>query len=128
MLLCDVYNLVGFIPFRRSVYARELEKLKKSRLLGLDAVKAAPKPRSFASLQEKSLSELSPEDWNIIIETEEEWYRRGHFDRIFPLPETIDYYSQFFESPRYSLAVLSKWFKAGCPLPEDLVQVSDAVV
>ena len=33
------------------------------------------------------LEKLTPDDWEVLFETEEENYRRGHFERIFPLED-----------------------------------------
>jgi hypothetical protein len=40
----------------------------------------------------------------MLFECEEEMYRRGGFERIFPPRDLsqIDYYAQFFEFPRYN--------------------------
>ena len=47
---------------------------------------------------------LQTDDWEVLFETDEEYYRRGNFERIFPVPnaEKLDYYAKFFEFPRYN--------------------------
>jgi tubulin polyglutamylase TTLL4 len=52
---------------------------------------------------------LSPEDWNILFEFDEEFHRRGDFERIFPNKDTVDHYSKFFLSQRYNNLLVQKW-------------------
>jgi tubulin polyglutamylase TTLL4 len=53
------------------------------------------------------LKMLSPDDWEMLFETDEENYRRGNFKRIFPsTPDQNEYYTQFFEYPRFNNAVV----------------------
>ena len=52
----------------------------------------------------------------MLAETEEEYYRRGHFDRIFPNPRTLNKYKKYFEAIRYSNAVTWKFLEEGSVL------------
>ena len=38
--------------------------------------------------------------------------RRGHFDKIFPFREQVDYYEKFFDCQRYLNALLWSFLKA----------------
>lgn len=67
------------------------------------------------------LNELTQEDLNFLLETDEENYRyiiylkynrRGDFERIFPLKSNVDYYSKFFETPRINNLLVWKWLKS----------------
>ena len=58
------------------------------------------------------LKKLSTENWNVLFENEEEFGRRGEFERIFPKKENIDYYSQFFETPSINNLVWWKLLKS----------------
>ncbi|XP_046846125.1 tubulin monoglutamylase TTLL4-like [Xenia sp. Carnegie-2017] len=53
---------------------------------------------------------LTPEDIKILAETEDEYSRRGCFQRIFP-SETSQKYLTFFDSPRYRNILLDEWTK-----------------
>ena len=55
------------------------------------------------------IDKLNPEDWEILFESEEEFYRRGHFELIFPLKENIEEYKKFFEFERYNNILLWKY-------------------
>jgi len=60
--------------------------------------------RELADLNELNcLEKLSQEDWEVLFECDEEYYRKGNFRRIFP-PEditNIDKYTQLFLFPRF---------------------------
>jgi tubulin polyglutamylase TTLL4 len=51
---------------------------------------------------ENCIDKLSPEDWGILFETDEENYRTGNFTRIFPVKNKTEHYLKFFEYPRYN--------------------------
>jgi len=38
------------------------------------------------------LEKLSTQDWNILFEFDEEFHRRGDFERIFPERRSVKYY------------------------------------
>jgi hypothetical protein len=44
------------------------------------------------------VDKLSGEDWNILFEFDEEFHRKGEFERIFPNKNNVEKYSQFFLS------------------------------
>ena len=39
------------------------------------------------------LDKLTAEDWNILFEFDEEYYRKGNFERIYPNKENVKKYS-----------------------------------
>lgn len=53
---------------------------------------------------------LTPEDIRILIETEDEFSRRGCFQRIFPSENSYKYL-KYFEAPRYRNILLDEWTK-----------------
>jgi tubulin polyglutamylase TTLL4 len=62
-----------------------------------------PDPKSHVNLLN-----LSPSDVAILTETELEYRRRGHLERIFPTPTTRSY-AKFFDAPRYNNVLLERW-------------------
>ena len=48
------------------------------------------------------MEKLSAEDWNILFEFDEEYHRKGDFERIFPNKDNVEKYSQFFQTQRYN--------------------------
>ena len=51
---------------------------------------------------------LTPDDLRVLVETEDEFNRRGSFLRIFPNAGTKKYL-KFFETTRYYNILLSEW-------------------
>jgi hypothetical protein len=49
------------------------------------------------------------------MDFEDEHYRRGNFECIFPLENNIDYYEQFFDYSRFGNAILWAYVRSGCP-------------
>ena len=49
---------------------------------------------------------ITPDDLRILIETEDEYARRGNFERIFPSDKN---YCKYFQTPRYYNILLKKW-------------------
>ena len=121
MLICDTLNLVGCYPYDRRQYEKETEQSLKKRLLGLDRQQ---------SKEENIISELPPEtylgklmrqlfkgeehlasedDLNIILDFEEEQFRQGNFEKIFPCINNVQYYSQFFECQRNANSLVMRY-------------------
>jgi tubulin polyglutamylase TTLL4 len=112
-LMCDMFTMVGIVPFNRKQLDKDTENQKINRLLGLEKSKILQ--RNLITLQNcKSLDEysISEEDLNILCETDEENYRTGNFRRIFPLKSNVDYYSEFFDAPRYNNILVWKHLKS----------------
>lgn len=53
---------------------------------------------------------ITPDDLRILIETEDEYSRRGRFRRIFPR-KTRSEFLNYFETPRYHNLLLTKWIE-----------------
>eukprot|EP00117_Sycon_ciliatum_P000086 scpid22923/ scgid4518/ Tubulin polyglutamylase TTLL4; Tubulin--tyrosine ligase-like protein 4 len=56
------------------------------------------------------LDGLTPDDVRMLIESEDEFNRRGGFQRVFPTSDT-DAYEPFFDIPRYYNMLLSEWIQ-----------------
>jgi len=112
--MCDTFNLAGIVPYDRKNYDKVLESQKTNRLLGIEK---NPKlnyrnVNTLASCTTLEEAELSEEDFQVLLDTEEEFYRKGFFRRIFPNKSNIDYYSQFFPVARYNNLLLWKHMKS----------------
>jgi len=59
---------------------------------------------------------LNEDDYDLLADLEEEYSRRGHFSRIFPLSSNVDTYSKYFETQRHSNQVLWNYLKVGSPI------------
>lgn len=51
---------------------------------------------------------LTPDDVRILVETEDEYSRRGQFERVFPTHISMRYL-RFFEQPRYFNILVTQW-------------------
>lgn len=110
VLICDTLNLVGVYPYDRKQYEKETEQLLKKRLLGLDSQKKEGIESELPadSYIQKLVRQLNKEmdgpitedDLNIILDFEEEQFRLGNFEKIYPCMNNVGNYSQFFESQR----------------------------
>lgn len=109
-VLCDSMNLLGYQPYDR----KKLEEEKKNKTPGMEGRKYQPKNvNDVAELNEQNCLEvLSSDDWNVLFETDEEWYRKGDYERIFPNRENVDTYAKFFEFPRYNNTIVWRWLKS----------------
>jgi hypothetical protein len=100
--------------------------LLKKRLLGLDrhreeGIEAELAPDSYLSKLVKQLnkeegqSQLGEDELNMILDFEEEQFRLGNFEKIFPCINNVAYYSQFFEQSRGSNNLLSRYLAVISP-------------
>lgn len=53
--------------------------------------------------------QLSKDEIEMILDLDEEFMRRGNFQRIFPLASNANFYEQFFEIKRYQNALCAAY-------------------
>ena len=58
---------------------------------------------------------LSEDDLNLVVEFEEEQFRLGNFEKIYPCINNVGYYSQFFEVQRGANILLQKYLQTIAP-------------
>lgn len=58
-------------------------------------------------------SQLNADELSLLLDYEEEFYRKGHFSRIFPLAANVDYYENLFECKRYNNNLLWSYIRGG---------------
>ena len=56
---------------------------------------------------------LTADEMSMLMDHEEEFSRKGSFSRVFPLAANVDYYSKFFEVPRYHNNLLWAYIRGG---------------
>eukprot|EP01004_Peranema_trichophorum_P011128 NODE_998_length_2193_cov_39.142029_g852_i0.p1 GENE.NODE_998_length_2193_cov_39.142029_g852_i0~~NODE_998_length_2193_cov_39.142029_g852_i0.p1 ORF type:complete len:651 (-),score=107.31 NODE_998_length_2193_cov_39.142029_g852_i0:239-2098(-) len=140
MLVAEMFNLIGIQPYDRKEYAEQEEMRKRKRLLGFNSstineansnvssrCTVIPQPgnnlpitlglsknrKSIESLWKPDyLSDLSPEDKDIIRDHVDEVNRAGHFRCCFPTANTENKYSHLFEAPRFNNVLLCRWEQA----------------
>lgn len=101
MLVVDTFNLIGIVLRGYSNGPALDYRFNKT-----SAIQAIEK---CSDLDEVS---LTTEDALVIIEGEEELFRRGGYERIFPLEKNIDRYCTFFEVQRFYNVVYWKYLKS----------------
>ncbi|NXQ39354.1 TTLL4 polyglutamylase, partial [Catharus fuscescens] len=126
-MIRDLLNLAGFVlPSMDSMASRTPTRSDFTCSLG-SALKEKPKPVSEHLRAEKMkkayylmqkipdqdfyssvLDILTPDDVRILVETEDEYSRRGQFERVFPSHISMRYL-RFFEQPRYFNILVTQW-------------------
>ena len=105
-MICDILNMLGFTPFDKKQLEIEQEIIRKEG-------KPKRQPRKREEIQDLNASncveKLSAEDWNILFEFDEEFHRKGDFERIFPNTNNVEKYQKYFPSTRYNNLLVSKW-------------------
>ncbi|NWX55913.1 TTLL4 polyglutamylase, partial [Promerops cafer] len=123
-MIRDLLNLAGFVlPSMDSVASRTQTRSGST----CSSLKEKPKPVSEHLRAEKMkkayylmqkipdqdfyssiLDILTPDDVRILVETEDEYSRRGEFERVFPSHISMRYL-RFFEQPRYFNILVTQW-------------------
>ncbi|NXN79827.1 TTLL4 polyglutamylase, partial [Bombycilla garrulus] len=126
-MIRDLLNLAGFVlPSMDSVASRTQTRSVSTFSVG-STLKEKPKPVSEHLIAEKMkkayylmqkipdqdfyssvLDVLTPDDVRILVETEDEYSRRGQFERVFPSHISMRYL-HFFEQPRYFNILVTQW-------------------
>jgi len=115
MLIADSLTLAGFLPFDHELVDRAVKEDHVKRLQGLHQKHTSSVVRSHTvnNIATASLKSLGEAEWQLILDTHDEFMRRGEFERIYPTREAVDRYASFFTAPRYSNAVLARWLQEG---------------
>lgn len=126
-MIRDLLNLAGFVlPSTDSIASRPQTRSDSTCSQG-SALKEKPRPASECFTAEKLkkayyltqkipdqdfyssvLDILTPDDVRILVETEDEYSRRGQFERVFPTHISMRYL-RFFEQPRYFNILVTQW-------------------
>ncbi|XP_061860622.1 tubulin monoglutamylase TTLL4 isoform X2 [Colius striatus] len=126
-MIRDLLNLAGFVLPSTASVASGLQTQNGSTCSLGSALKEKPKPASEHFIAEKMkkayyltqkipdqdfyssvLDTLTPGDVRVLVETEDEYSRRGQFERVFPSHGSMRYL-RFFEQPRYFNILLTQW-------------------
>ena len=100
-LMSDIYSLVGFVPYDRKKIEENIELKKQQRMLGLLRTKRKrPTIQAIRACQRLEDLDLDDTEVAMLMDTEEEAYRSGNFERVFPTKETIPAYARFLQTDR----------------------------
>lgn len=121
-LIADALQLAGFLPFDCDLVekAGKAESAKRSQGLGAKPGNTS-RSHTLQSIPTAALKDLGESEWRLILDTHDEYLRRGFLERIYPRQDTLGQYDRFFSAVRYSNLVLARWLEAGgekCFLPE----------
>uniref|UniRef100_A0A8D0H960 Tubulin tyrosine ligase like 4 n=1 Tax=Sphenodon punctatus TaxID=8508 RepID=A0A8D0H960_SPHPU len=126
-MIRDLLNLAGFVLPNAEDVASAPGSASSSTTSLSSAVKekVRPPPEQFTAEKMKRayyltqkvpdqdfystiLDILTPEDVRVLVETEDEFSRRGQFERVFPSCLSMRYL-RFFEQPRYFNILTAQW-------------------
>lgn len=125
-MIRDLLNLAGFVlPSMDSVDSTTQTRSGSIYSLGSALKKSKPisehlraeKMKKVYYLMQKIpdqdfyssvLDILTPDDVRVLVETEDEYSRRGQFERVFPSHISMRYL-RFFEQPRYFNILVTQW-------------------
>ncbi|KFM75095.1 Tubulin polyglutamylase TTLL4, partial [Stegodyphus mimosarum] len=120
-LVKDMLNIVGFqVPLISSHTASD-DGMLSSLEIKQSSVRnryLSPKEKKkhavftfqYADMKSDILEDLTPDDVRCLIESEDEFHRKGAFTRVFP-SETSSKYFVYFEHIRYYNLLLDAWEK-----------------
>ncbi|XP_059823611.1 tubulin polyglutamylase TTLL4 isoform X3 [Hypanus sabinus] len=115
-MISDLLNLAGFIIPQKDVTPNLTKSTSATRPKSSE-LSPDEKLKRVYYLSQKSPSKdfystlldiLTPEDIRMLMESEDEYNRRGQFERIFPCLLSSRYL-RFFEQPRYYNILLDLW-------------------
>lgn len=124
MLVADSLTLAGFLPFDHELVDKAMKEDNVKRLQGLHqkhSPMVAPKSHTINNIGTATLKTLGEPEWQLILDTHDEFMRRGQLERIYPTREAVDRYANLFMTQRYSNMVLARWLQEGgesCFTPE----------
>jgi len=97
MLVCDALTCVGIRGYDKSKFHQQ-----STEVLGLAPFAAS---LTYSYLKEKQrfdgTERLTRDEMEILMDLDDEFLRKGNFERIFPLANSAIYYENFFENKRY---------------------------
>lgn len=111
MLITDMFNLIGVNPKKNECKKENFD------------IKTNVFSKSF-NLSDAS---LSPAEIMILADYEDEGFRCGNFDRIFPERENLDKYKDFFLNPRILNSLLWKYIESDKSCLKKLQRIKHAV-
>lgn len=99
MLISDLYNLIGIVPNDK------MEEVKNQRISNNSL---------FVFNKNTDINEclLSAKEIEILLRYEEEFYRKGEFERAFPNAENLEKYKPLFQEPRCGNFLLWKYIES----------------
>lgn len=108
-LICDILTIVGLKPTNHKKYGTEQKKKLQSKVLGHDSEESKEFTKKIEDISAETLDE---EDFNLIMDYEEQIRRTENFEMIFPVKKTFKKYTKFFSERRYKNYLLWNHIKS----------------
>lgn len=108
--VCDELTLLGIQPYDKLKVQSQpaedtkLRQFKKSMSIQDLMFKDGGMLKGYENLTEDEL--------DMLLDLEDEASRCNRFERVFPVPSTMDYYSQFFEHKRYENVLMMTYLRS----------------
>lgn len=110
MLVADALTLAGFNPFDHELVDRAVKDDNLKRLQGLhQRSPLVSRSHTLSSVSTAPLRTLGEAEWQLIVDSQDEYMRRGLLEQIYPTREATQRYAPYFPTPRYSNLVLARW-------------------
>lgn len=132
-LVSDMFNLIGLKlkPKVSKMGKIEKSKIKNNRKSKTEKNMKSVEPRSaiFGIKEEKTKRKIDAKiprkrKEDLILKTIEEDYRKGDFEKLFPLSTNVDKYKRYFAGlSTLNDKVLWKWLKDPTSVPLDHIKV-----
>jgi tubulin polyglutamylase TTLL4 len=118
-LMTDIYTLVGIVPYARGkepvsgtgVAATRRKEPKSLHEVLKKNIKTQEEDDTMTTITSKTDDSEEDVTQETITYAMDEFSRQGMFQRVFPLKENIDYYSQFIKQPGEENIALWNWLK-----------------
>ena len=104
MLVCDALTCVGLRGYDKTKFHAQTTDV-----LGLAPFSPSMNPQELRERRLTGNEKLSKDELEMIMDLDEEYLRRGQFERIYPLAPNVNHYEQFFESKRYQNQLLQAY-------------------
>ena len=108
-LISDILNILGINPYNKKKiklcfennFMKDFKKKKNYNISNFDDLN-----------YENCIEKLGIDDFNMLFELDEELYRKGNFERIFPVNENFEKYLKYFVYPKRCNSIINQWMKA----------------
>ena len=71
--------------------------------------------------------ELTKDEMEMLMDLDDEYMRRGNFERVFPLASNVQFYEQFFEEERYQNCLVGAYLQTPQEVRDKLLHLHKRV-
>ena len=107
MLVCDALTCIGLRGYDKTKFHAQTTDV-----LGLAPFAAS---MTYAQVREKEkldgTEKLTKDEMEMLMDLDEEFLRKGNFERVFPLTSNSMHYEHFFEYKRYQNVLVAAYLQ-----------------